>query len=301
MDSAGTVLVQPVYDEVRVFHEHRAAVKKNGKWGYIDQQGKECVPCDYTDVQEYFWFGHGAVHTSGGWRIVDSTGRYVSDYFFTSVTYHFPSFTGGTWNGKMRFIDRDGKLLFPGMFDSSAAVFVSSADSLIPVQQNGVWGYIDRSGQWAVAPQFEEAGSFYGSWAEVRVNGRSGIIALNGQFIVKPNYETCSWLYPSGLVRVRNDDQLTYTLVDTAGRQILPSGVTRFYYFPEDHMIWAVVDDRWVLYDESGTQRAITGYFWGEPVGELLPCFTEIPDDKSGEHPLGYFNRTGRLVWRPIK
>jgi hypothetical protein len=30
-----------------------ASVKKDGKWGYIDKTGKEIVPCEYDDAENF--------------------------------------------------------------------------------------------------------------------------------------------------------------------------------------------------------------------------------------------------------
>lgn len=56
-----------------------AAVCKNGMWGYIDKQGKECIPCIYDYVDEglggeplrNFHEGLVAVCENDKWGFVD--------------------------------------------------------------------------------------------------------------------------------------------------------------------------------------------------------------------------------------
>ena len=36
------------YDGARVFNEGLAAIDLNGKWGLIDNTGREVTPCNYT-------------------------------------------------------------------------------------------------------------------------------------------------------------------------------------------------------------------------------------------------------------
>ncbi len=38
------------YEEGKDFHEGLAAVKKKGKWGYVDKSGNEIIPCIYEDA-----------------------------------------------------------------------------------------------------------------------------------------------------------------------------------------------------------------------------------------------------------
>ena len=42
-----------IYDEVEDFHNGFAAVKRNGKWGFVNKQGKEAVPCKYDYVGSF--------------------------------------------------------------------------------------------------------------------------------------------------------------------------------------------------------------------------------------------------------
>ena len=55
-----TQLVLPQYEDAKSFNEGRAAVKQNGKWGYIDQTGTLVVPCEY-DFAGYFSGGVSVV------------------------------------------------------------------------------------------------------------------------------------------------------------------------------------------------------------------------------------------------
>ncbi len=54
------------YDDPLYFSEGLAAVKLDGKWGYIDQAGQEVVPCKYDDAL-YFSEGLAAVKLDGKW------------------------------------------------------------------------------------------------------------------------------------------------------------------------------------------------------------------------------------------
>jgi hypothetical protein len=42
------------YDYVASFFEGRACVKKNGKWGYVDLDGREIIPLTYDEARPFF-------------------------------------------------------------------------------------------------------------------------------------------------------------------------------------------------------------------------------------------------------
>jgi len=41
------VVIQPKYDDARPFREDLVAVRLNGKYGFIDQTGREVAPSEY--------------------------------------------------------------------------------------------------------------------------------------------------------------------------------------------------------------------------------------------------------------
>lgn len=70
-----------IYDEVEDFRDGFAAVKRNGKWGFVNEQCEEVVPCKYDDVVEfsdgYFSEGFAKVKLDGKWGKVNKQGEEV--------------------------------------------------------------------------------------------------------------------------------------------------------------------------------------------------------------------------------
>src|SRR4051794_14728675 len=83
-------------------------------------------------------------------------------------------------NGRIGYVNRDGKLVIPAQFQGLAngpgglAAAISQCfchEGLAPVQTAESWGYIDTTGKLAIDPQFEGAGSFHGGLAAVMLSG----------------------------------------------------------------------------------------------------------------------------------
>lgn len=62
-------------------------------------------------------------------------------------------------------------------------------DGLAPVRIDGLWGYIDRSGELAIKPSFADAAPFYGQYAEVRIKGAAGVIDRSGRIAVAARFK----------------------------------------------------------------------------------------------------------------
>jgi len=64
-------------DKLVLFSKAGQPYVKMGKWGVIDIQGKEYIPCVYDDMQSAYENGYIGVQKNGLWGFADSTGRIV--------------------------------------------------------------------------------------------------------------------------------------------------------------------------------------------------------------------------------
>lgn len=70
------------YEEVKPFYsDGYAAVKKDGKWGFVDADGKMCISPQYDEARS-FSYGHAAVKKDGKWGFIDGSGTMVIEPVF---------------------------------------------------------------------------------------------------------------------------------------------------------------------------------------------------------------------------
>lgn len=91
MNASGKIVVEPGYRVLQWFQPGLKQVEKNGKWGFIDDAGREIIPCTYED-SEPFKNGLAAIYVGGR--------RY--DYIFPDK---YP-------NIKMGYINRKGDIIW---------------------------------------------------------------------------------------------------------------------------------------------------------------------------------------------
>ncbi len=80
-----------------------------------------------------------------------------------------------------------------------------------------LWGYIDRSGEYVVQPQFHDAWNFHEGLAVVKVEWARGYIDREGKFVVEPKYQYAG-PFRDGKARVMLDDVWQY--IDHEGNTI---------------------------------------------------------------------------------
>lgn len=172
-----------------------AAVKKDGKWGFIKYNSEsgviELTGYIYDDVYlDGYGYplccGYGYVKKSGvgGWslvRVLMNEERNsiigiteVGDKTFEDVR-PFGRYGAAMSGGKWGFLNEFGDWVIESAYDDAYSLMCG----LAPVKINGMWGYIDAVGKVIIEPQFDEAQPFNSNGiAPVSVNGVWELIQL---------------------------------------------------------------------------------------------------------------------------
>lgn len=153
----GRNVVPCIYEYARPYSEDLAAVRQNGKWGFINKAGKIIVPADYDDVTA---FGEGLAGIKQGnkWGIIDATGKLVIAPRYDKITpftagHAFAKLTEGSWG----IIDRNG---VPASQPLHYQVISPLSDGLAAFMHNNVWGFIDVTGREVVPASYLRVSSF---------------------------------------------------------------------------------------------------------------------------------------------
>src|SRR5947208_10518550 len=74
------------YESIRDFSNGYAAVKMNGKCGFIDKEGVEVIPCKYDDVYDGFSKdGLAAMKLNDKWALIDKKGNELTPFLYEEV------------------------------------------------------------------------------------------------------------------------------------------------------------------------------------------------------------------------
>ena len=69
VDTQGQFLIEPQFDDALSFGQHLAAVKVGGLWGYVNVYGKIVIEPQYREVKS-FHHGSAPVLTQDGWKFI---------------------------------------------------------------------------------------------------------------------------------------------------------------------------------------------------------------------------------------
>ena len=121
MDESGTELIPPKYDWVGVFKEGLAVVSKNGRQGYIDKMGKVKIPLEYLEAEPF----------KDGYAIVMKNDKYgvINKANLIQIPFEYDEM--GEFN--------DG-LAYAGVDDKYGFIDIDNSWVVQPVYE-GMWGF----------------------------------------------------------------------------------------------------------------------------------------------------------------
>lgn len=169
-----TIPVVRIYEREAGYSEGLAAVRLNGKWGYIDEQRNMVIPCRFEYVYD-FSEGLARVKLNGKWGYVNKQGNTEIPFRYDFAYDFSEGLAAVELNDKYGYIDRQGETVIPCRYN-----YVNDFSAgLARVNLKKKWGYINTRGDWFdtkedgqrwVAQQRSSFSWFAKSYVESRIN-----------------------------------------------------------------------------------------------------------------------------------
>lgn len=201
-------------DYLGPFSSNYAPALINGNYGYLDKSMKE-----YHFEYSYagcFTNGIAPVEKDGKWAVINTSFKNVTGFEFDEILmdeYGFCSAYGVFFakkDGRYYLYDTSGKLLSDGFED--AKMFASNQAAAVKI--NGKWGFVSKSGEIVIEPEYDDARSFCIGYAPVLKNGKWGCINANKDVIIEPVFDSMEAFAKNGYSLVESDGAKKFIIVD---------------------------------------------------------------------------------------
>lgn len=244
--NTGRVAVPFMFDGVRDFRLGLAPAQKNGKWGYINRKGEVTVALQYDKV--YLFNAEkncGRVEKDGDDFWINVSGQRVADPYKSNKN------NPDDWSDKdlERLAETVQGVYIPGKtYPRSKWDKVESfSEGLAQISVNGCRGYIDNSDRLVIAPIYRYSRPFSQGVAAVSHGGGWSFIDKTGRVVATTPYD---------VLRVEKDmakvsDGRKYGLIKNNGKVIV-SPAFDDVEFPRGGMIKAKRDGKWGYIDMEG-------------------------------------------------
>ena len=238
IDRFGKIQIDLVWDDALSFSEGLAAVKKDGKWGYINQTGDVVIPLQFHSA-DYFSNERALIgFADGTYGYITPTGELISSGWRTSQAFSEGFAAVLSLDGKCGFIDIEGNVVVQPTY-SHAMPF---NEGLAAVRiDNRNYGYIDCNGNVVLDFKYNSATSFIDGYAKVRFGyadymdvciDQTGTIVAGSerlaQLIRKDEDEYVVSLFRQGIVHLSSKKNGA-RLYNIATGQSFPCDSTRIY------------------------------------------------------------------------
>jgi hypothetical protein len=275
--------------------------RETGMWGFVDREGKPLTHAVF-DWAGDFRQGRGLAELDGAMGYIDE------DYEQT-----------GKWAIYPRFVINDpGDMAAYGFFDGRA----------LARNSDGLWGYLDRDGEWAIEPVMPEARDYPGvpagdfseglAWFQlVEMRERNAVDDLgnakrdaednlikesyarrtigymnrDGKVVIEPKYQM-GHDFGEGLAGVRVRSQGSWGFIDRDGRQVIRPQFEAAGVFA-DGLCPVKRSGRWGYIDTDGEE--VIAYQFDE-----ARSFSEgLAAARLGDR-WGYINTSGQWAIEPV-
>lgn len=298
-------------------------VVQNGKYGYIDHQGKIVIrPQFYWGVD--FWQGLAEVYVCGRTVSVDKNGIFHPRRIALAGELS-PKRVGE----KVGFEDGVGQFKIPAIFDEA----LPFSEGFAAVQVDNQWGFIDTTGQMVIRPRFaaafyfrEGVGTVDNEQGTVLIDksgnvissgyntidfiadGRApvlrvdkwGFLDLQGKVVIPIEYDSMR-PFSGGLAPVQKDDKWGY--IDRDGKIVIPFQFDEADSFASGLAPVKLGEDSGFI-DKSGkfafhlNFKSSLGFFGINSSG-LDIADSDVAGYWTDDGRFGYVNTSGKVIWEP--
>ena len=212
------------FSEVGHFYEGIAIVKNNGKYNYINQEGKLLSNEWFDDITK-FHNGVGRVNKYNKYNFINQDGKIMSNEWFDDITKFRNGVASVKKNNKYNFINQDGKIISNEWFDEVWGFYR-------PVLDYGYRGYVRYVDHHV---------------AIVKKNNKYNFINLDGTLVSDIWYDKIDNFLHNGAIVKKGDK---YSFVNMDGH--LVSNMWFDEIVKTDDFAFGVIDRKHYVIDDDG-------------------------------------------------
>jgi hypothetical protein len=300
MNKQGQVLIEPAFSKVNYFKDGVALVGEQGDWGYIDKNGKIIIEIQYrwaTDFSEDLAQvlirskenGKTVLQTT----FIDKKGDIAINKKFDFNSDVESLFKDGITciakDNKWGFINKKGEFVIAPIYEATR----NFSQELAPVKKDGKWGFINKEGKFVINPSFESSFPFKENFAAVQIDGKWGFINKKGEVTIKPIYDLMAYDEPrfsEGMARICLHKK--WGFINTNGETVIEP-VYEFAGNFQDGMAVVKTGGKVGYLDRNGKMKIPAEFISGEDFYQGLAfVMVSLNPDK-----YAYIDKEGKIIW----
>ena len=213
VNSQGQEIVPCLYDKIEDFNNDVARVKRNNKWGLVNSNGTEIVHCNYDYVNPIN-DEIAIVRNDGKLGIANFLGQETIPCKYDNITSFINNLFQVNNNGKIGLFNSLGEEIIPCKYDA----FIFFENCSAAVMKNGKWGFSNNDNK-DINFSYNYVEKVSTKFAKVKKDNMFGIVNANGQEVLPCKYDLITD-YKKGHAIIRRNKK--YGLINQQGEIIIP-------------------------------------------------------------------------------
>lgn len=211
-DKKSKIIIIPKYDYASNFQNDLASVKLNGKYGLINKLDNVVVPFGKYDDIYVFKDKRARVRKNKLFGIIDNKGKEIlSCIYKSSDNYRFGLCQLTDKNNKEGIVDLNGKIVIPFVYDKLNQMQI---EGVIQAKKNGKCGYINYNNEILIKFDYDFIDQPVYGMIAVKKNNKFGFINTLGNEIIPCVYDTVYPFTEFGKATVIKSGKMGYVLKD---------------------------------------------------------------------------------------
>lgn len=262
-------------ESVSCLYNNRCVVIRNGKYGYIDENGHPVIPCEYENAFS-FTDKLAAVCKDGKWGYIDADGNLKIDYKYGFASTFEDGLACVNMNGNYGYIDLEENIVIPFEYMDARGF----ADGLAAVSKGTGYGYINASGEVVIDYNFLKPGTFQNGYAYALFKGEAEFNWIDhlGNVVFSEGYDNIRTIR-DGIAAVQKDNKWGY--VNAEDEVVIPFEYTDALGY-NDGLAPVRIDNSWYVIDANNNIVLESKYRILSAVEDGLIIVTELGSSKYG-------------------
>ena len=212
----GEEIIPCKYEDADAFSDGLAKVKSADGWGFVNENGEEIISCKYEEAH-YFWLGLTKVKSAEGWGTINKDGEEIIPCKYEEVE----SVRKGMAKVKSKegwgLANENGEEIIPCKYEDVDVFF----DGLALVQSNEGWGwgFVNENGEEIIPCKYIDADDFFDGLARVHSKEGWGFVNKDGEEIISCKYEDADYFwFGAETAEVKLNGE--WIIIDKTGKQV---------------------------------------------------------------------------------
>ena len=284
IDLDGKEIIPIVYDSIKTLKgtKNSLLVEKDGKYGLVNKSGTTVIKTDCKSIENIDEdYKHGYIVTASDNKkgIVGYTGTQILEAKYDKIIKSYnEKYFAVEENGKKELVDIEGKVVLSSGYDEIIQV---NSDGIVFIK-NKKFGFMDLEGKEKIKPEYDEIKELKLGVLKAKKDNKCGLIDIDGKELLKPEYTNIYYEEKVGLY-IAEDESFNSIIVDSEFNIKLKGIISEFNI------------DSGYMKVKTGTEEKYYNFkFEVKDIKDVLSTNTLFVSKKDGKY--GFVDKDGKVV-----